>query len=152
MEQTSAQDANIRQILQDVTRIALVGYSAKPERASYKVARFLAEMGYELALINPALAEAGREAVSDFGAPIYASLGDVPSPETVDMIDVFRRSEAAEALICTLLEAKPQAFTGLKAIWLQLGVTSARAAEAAQGRGVAFVQDRCPKIEYARLM
>ena len=135
-------DTDIRQILDTTKTIALVGFSNKPDRASHKVAVFLAERGYRVIPVNPGLA--GQDFM---GETIVGALAEIPAEAEVDMLDVFRRSEAVPPVVEAALEALPH----LKTIWLQIGVTSEMAAEAAAARGLAFVEDRCPKKEIERL-
>ncbi len=135
--------ADIPQILKTTKVIALVGFSNKPERASHRVARFLAERGYRVIPVNPGLA--GQ---AFMGETIHADLASIPKDAGVDMLDVFRRSEAVPPVVEAALAELPD----LKTIWLQLGVTSAEAAKLAEQNGLAFVEDRCPKNELERLV
>ncbi|MCB1329465.1 MAG: CoA-binding protein [Maritimibacter sp.] len=139
----SYSDTHFRQILTDTKVIALVGFSNKPDRPSYKVARYLAEQGYRVIPVNPGLA--GQDFM---GETIVASLADIPAEVQVDMLDVFRRSEFVPPVVEEALAALP----GLKTIWLQIGVTNEDVEARAAEKGLAFVQDHCPKIEHARLM
>lgn len=133
-------DDDIRRILTETRTIALVGASNNPDRPSNRVLGFLVGRGYRVFAINPGLA--GKEI---HGAAVYASLADLPEP--VDMVDVFRNSEAAGE---TIDEAMALA-TPPKTIWLQLGVVNAAGAARAEGRGISVVMDRCPAIESPRL-
>lgn len=133
-------DDYLRGLLTDVKRIALVGYSANPARASHAVAHFLVERGYEVIAVNPGLA---GQAFA--GGPIYASLAEIP--QDVDMVDVFRASEAVPEIVEEALTRWPS----LKAIWLQIGVINDAALGQAEARGVRTVQNLCPKIEIPRL-
>ncbi|WP_063305455.1 CoA-binding protein [Pseudovibrio sp. W64] len=133
-------DDYIQDILKSTKTIALVGASNKPERASFRVLGYLLEQGYTIYPINPG--QAGTEIA---GAKVYASLTDLPEP--VDMVDVFRNSEAAAGVIDEVI-ALP---TLPKAIWLQLGVRNDDAAARAEDKGIKVVMDRCPKIEIPRL-
>lgn len=133
-------DGYIRDILESTKTIALVGASNKPERASFRVLNFLLEKGYTVYPINPG--QAGNEIA---GRKVYASLADLP--EQVDMVDVFRNSESAGAVVDETL-ALP---TLPKVIWLQLGVRNDEAAARAEAKGIKVVMDRCPKIETPRL-
>jgi predicted CoA-binding protein len=133
-------DDDIIRILKTTRSIALVGASQNPARASYGVLAFLIGRGYEVHPVNPGLA--GKKLL---GRTVYASLADLP--EAVDMVDVFRNSEAADA---TVDEALALA-TPPKVIWLQLGVVNVDAAARAEARGVSVVMDRCPAIETPRL-
>lgn len=140
MNHDSYSDDFIRDILASVKTIAMVGASANSARPSYFVLKYLSERGFTMLPINPGLA--GQEIL---GLPVYASLADAPQP--LDMIDVFRRSDAAgEVVDAALALATPP-----KVIWMQLGVRDDAAAARAEARGVNVVMNRCPKIEYARL-
>ena len=136
----AATDTQIRNILTTVRRIAIVGASANQDRPSYGVLRFLVDHGYEVCAINPGLA--GKEI---HGAPVYATLADVP--HAIDMVDVFRNSDAALEVTKDALALKPLP----KVIWMQLGVINEEAAALAAASGVETVMDHCPKIEIARL-
>jgi hypothetical protein len=136
----SYSDDYIRDILATVKTIAMVGASANAARPSYFVLKYLSERGFTMLPINPGLA--GQ---SILGLPVYASLADAPQP--IDMVDVFRRSDAAGAVVDEALALpKPP-----KAIWMQLGVRDDAAAARAESRGVKVAMNRCPKIEYGRL-
>ncbi|MBZ8131698.1 CoA-binding protein [Afifella sp. IM 167] len=133
-------DAFIRDILHDVKRIAVVGASAKEVRPSYFVVKYLIDKGYEVFPINPGIA--GKEIL---GRAVYASLGDVPGP--VDMVDIFRASDAVPGIVDEALALEPLP----KVIWMQLGVRHDQAAARAEAAGIKVVMNRCPKIEYGRL-
>ena len=130
----------LKSLLSSVKRVAIVGVSSNPVRPSYFVARYLSLKGFTVIPVNPGLA--GQTL---FGQEIKASLSDIEGP--IDMVDIFRRSDAVPAIVDEALEAFPD----LKAIWMQIGVIQADAAQTAEARGVDVVQDRCPKIEYQRL-
>lgn len=134
-------DNTIREILQRTKVIALVGASMKPERPSHYVGQFLVEKGYTVIPVNPG--HAGEEL---FGQVVRASLADCPAE--VDMVDVFRRSEEVPGVVDEALEALPN----LRTVWMQLGISNAEAAAKAEARGLDVVQDRCPKMEYPRLI
>ena len=133
-------DDDIRRILTSVRTIAVVGWSPKPDRASHGVAAFLKRKGYRVIPVNPG--QAGQEAL---GEVVRASLAGIG--EEVDMVDIFRRSEEAGAVVDEALAALP----GLKAVWMQLGVVDEAAAARARAVGVEVVMDRCPAIEMPRL-
>jgi uncharacterized protein len=130
----------IRGILRDVKSIALVGASANNVRPSYLVMKYLLDKGYTVFPINPGLA--GQELL---GQKVYASLKDVPVP--IDMVDIFRNSEAAGEITDEAL-ALP---TLPKVIWMQLSVRNDQAASRAEAQGVQVVMNRCPKMEYGKL-
>jgi predicted CoA-binding protein len=132
------QDDLIREILTTSRRIAVIGASANPERDSYDVMRFLIQRGYEVFPVNPA---AGVDEILD--RKVYASLGDVP--EAVDIVDVFRRSDAAGEACDEAIAAKA------KAVWMQLGVINEEGGERARRAGLKVIMNRCPKIEMPRL-
>jgi predicted CoA-binding protein len=130
----------LKSILNKVKTVAVVGISSNPVRPSYFVARYLSLKGYTVIPVNP-----GLEGQVLFGEKVKASLSDIDVP--VDMVDIFRRSDAAPAIVDEALAA----FPNLKVIWMQIGVEHAEAAQKAQARGVDVVQNKCPKIEYQRL-
>lgn len=133
-------DGYIRGILDEVKTIAMVGASAKPTRPSYLVLKYLIAKGYRVLPINPGLA--GKEIL---GQTVYGSLAELPEP--VDMVEIFRNSEAAGPITDEALALQPLP----KVIWMQLSVRNDDAAARAQARGVKVVMNRCPKIEYGRL-
>lgn len=133
-------DPYLRDILKAVKTVAVVGVSANPVRPSYFVARYLKLKGFRVIGVNPGLA--GQDL---FGETVYPDLKSVP--DHVDMVDIFRRSEAVPEIVEEALERWPD----LKAIWMQIGVVHEEAAQAAQTHGVKVVMNRCPKIEYQRL-
>ena len=130
----------IREILRGVKTIALVGASANSTRPSYFVMKYLMEKGYTVIPINPGMA--GQELL---GQKTYATLADVPM--AIDMVDIFRNSEAALQVTEEALKLSPQP----KIIWMQLGVINDEAAAKAQAAGVLVVMNRCPKMEFGKL-
>lgn len=136
----SYSDVFLRNLLNDVKTVAVVGISSNPVRPSYFVARYLGLKGYRVIPINPGLA--GQEL---FGEAVYPDLASVP--DEVDMVDIFRRSEAVHPIVEESLERWPN----LKAVWMQIGVENAEGRAMAEARGVQVVENRCPKIEYQRL-
>jgi predicted CoA-binding protein len=131
----------IRQILTTTRSIAVVGWSPKEDRASHRVAAFLAARGYQVIPVNPG--QAGQRAL---GATVRASLAEVLEQDgPVDMVDVFRRSEEAGAVVDEAIAI------GAKSVWLQLGVIDDAAMARARAAGLLAVQDHCPAIEIPRL-
>lgn len=130
----------IRGILQSVKTIALVGASANEVRPSYFVMKYLLDKGYDVIPVNPGLA--GQTLL---GQTVYATLKDIPRP--VDMVDIFRNSEAAGPITDEALSLSPRP----KVIWMQLSVRNDDAASRAETEGVQVVMDRCPKMEYGKL-
>ncbi|WP_278496902.1 CoA-binding protein [Pantoea vagans] len=131
-------DQTIRDVLTRIQRIALVGASDRPDRPSYGVMKYLLDQGYEVIPVSPKLA--GQTLL---GQQAYASLAEVPGE--IDMVDVFRNSEAAWGVAQEAIAA------GAKTLWLQLGVINEQAAVLAQDAGMTVIMDRCPKIEILRL-
>lgn len=136
-----SEDDTIRRILTGTRTIAVVGWSPRPDRPSHGVAAFLARRGYRVIPVNPG--QAGQEAL---GTTIRASLAEVVEKDgPVDMVEVFRRSEEAGAVVDEAIAI------GAKAVWLQLGVTDDAAMVRARAAGLMAVQNRCPAIEIPRL-
>jgi len=133
-------DEHLRDVLKRTKSVAVVGVSANPVRPSYFVARYLKLKGFEVHPVNPAYA--GQTL---FGAKVVARLAELAQP--VDMVDIFRRSEAVPEIVDEALETMP----ALKTIWMQIGVFHVEAAAKARAQGVTVIQNRCPKIEYQRL-
>jgi predicted CoA-binding protein len=140
MQHDSYSDDYIRVILDEVKVIAMVGASANNIRPSYFAMKYLLEKGYRVIPVNPG--QAGKEIL---GQICYASLSDIPEP--IDMVDIFRSSEAAEAIVDEALSLTPLP----KVIWMQLSVRNDVAAAKAEAAGLKVVMNRCPKIEYGRL-
>src|SRR6187549_1442147 len=133
-------DSYIRGILNTVKTIAMVGISPKDNRPSYFAFKYLLERGYRMIPVNPG--QAGKEIL---GQKVYARLADIPQP--VDMVDVFRASKFAGAVVDEALAMTPRPAV----IWMQLGVRDDAAAAKAEAAGLKVVMNRCPKIEYGRL-
>lgn len=131
----------IRDILKTTKNIAMIGASPNPARPSYGVMRFLLGKGYHVIPINPG--HAGREIQ---GQKVYASLADIE--EDVDMVDVFRAADQLSAVVDEVLAMKKQP----KVIWGQLTVRDDAAAEKAERAGLTVIMDRCPAIEYPRVV
>jgi predicted CoA-binding protein len=132
-------DDELRELLRRTRTIAVVGLSANPERPSNQVAWYLHHQGYRLFGVNPLCPEP-----EVFGVPVLPSLAELPEP--VDLVDVFRRPEYTPAV------AREAAAVGAGALWLQLGIGSAEARAIAEEGGLAYVEDRCLKVEHARLL
>lgn len=132
------QDADIARLLRDTRTIALVGASAKPERPSHRVMGFLLRQGYRVMPVNPGLA--GQ---SIHGQPVFASLAEIGEP--VDLVDIFRESRAAGAVVDEAIAI------GARAVWMQLGVINPDAAARAEAAGLQVVMNHCPAIEIPRL-
>ena len=140
MDHDSYSDVYIRGILNSVKSIAMVGASERENRPSYFAFKYLLERGYTMIPVNP-----GQAGETILGRRVYARLADVPEP--IDMVDIFRNSRYAPAIVAEVLALKPRP----QVIWMQLGVRSDEAAALAEANGLKVVMNRCPKIEYGRL-
>ncbi|HEV7308793.1 CoA-binding protein [Ensifer sp.] len=134
-------DFYLADILRETKTIALVGASPNAERPSHRVMAFLLRKGYRVIPINP-----GHVGKTIQGQTVVGRLTDVKEP--IDMVDVFRAADALPALVDEILalDALP------KAIWGQLSVRHDGAAAKAEAAGIKVVMDRCPAIEYPRLI
>ncbi len=135
-------DDLISRVLKDTRTIAMAGASPNWVRPSNFAMKYLQGKGYQVHPINP-----GHAGKKIWGRLTYASLADVPGP--IDMLDIFRNSEAAGKLVDEAIRLKDE--KGIKIIWMQLGVINDDAAKRAEDAGLIVVMDRCPKIEYGRL-
>lgn len=127
----------IKKILEETKRIAIVGLSPKIERDSNKVANYLKEHGYEIIPVNP-----GQKEI--FGEKCYRSLKDIPFK--IDMVDLFIRAERVPPVVDQAIGKKA------KFIWMQLGIVNEEAAEKAVQKGIKVVMDRCVKMEHEKLI
>lgn len=135
----------LKEILTQTKTIAIVGVSTNPVKASNYVARYLKSKKYGIVPVNP-----GRAGEQVVGETVLASLRDIPaSADPIDMVDIFRNSEAAGAVVDEAIDVLKD--RGLKTIWMQIGVINDDAAARAEAAGLNVVMNRCPKIEYARL-
>ena len=127
----------LRELLQSIRTIAVVGLSPKPSRPSYCVAEAMQGFGYRIIPVRPAIDELlGEKAYPD----LYAL------PEKPDLVDVFRASEHVGPIVDACIEL------GIKAIWLQDGVTNETAAEKAEAAGITVIMDRCIYRDYLQLV
>lgn len=125
----------INHILDECRTIVVVGLSSSSMRPSYGVSRYMQQHGYRIIPVNPNETEV-------LGERAYATLDEVP--EAIDLVDVFRRSEAAGAVVDDAIRL------GAKAVWLQEGVIDPGAAQRAADAGLAVVMDRCILKEHMR--
>jgi predicted CoA-binding protein len=114
-------------------RIAVVGLSDDPTRASHGVASYLRSVGKDIIPVNPNHPTA-------MGLKCYPSLEDVPGP--IDVVDVFRRAEFCADVVRSAVAV------GAKGVWLQAGIVSPEAERLARDAGIDFVQDRCMKVDH----
>ena len=129
-------DAALRDLLQSVRTIAVVGLSPQPARPSFRVAQAMQRYGFRIVPVRPLVDEV-------LGEKAYPSLADIPFP--VDLVDVFRAAEHVPAIVeqCLALH--------LPAIWIQEGIVHEAAARQAQAGGMTVVMDRCLLKDYVRL-
>ena len=135
-------DIQMRRVLREVRTIAMVGASPNWVRPSNFAMKYLQGKGYRVIPLNPG--QAGKEIL---GERCYAIVAEIP--DTVDMIDIFRNSEAAGAIVDDVLPIASE--KQIKVIWMQIGIRNDNAAARAEAAGLTVIMDRCPKIEYGRL-
>jgi uncharacterized protein len=140
MNHDAYDNSYISGILNEVRTIAMVGASANDVRPSFFVLKYLLDKGYEVYPINPG--QAGKQIL---GRMTYARLADIPV--AIDMVDIFRGSDAVPGVMHDILQMKPLP----KVVWMQLTVRHDGAAAKAEAAGIKVVMNRCPKIEYGRL-
>lgn len=128
--------ATLRQVLKENRTIAVVGLSADWNRPSYFAAKYMQQRGYRIIPVNPKYPEI-------LGEKCYPDLKSIPEP--VDIVDVFRKPEDCVPI------AREAVAIGAKVLWLQLGVVNEEARQIAEAAGLTVIEDRCVKIEYARL-
>ena len=129
-----------RSLLRSARTIAVVGYSAKPDRPSNSVSAYLRRHGYRIIPVNPQLRGAMVE-----GERSYDRLVDIPTAEQIDFVDVFRRGEFLDGVVDDALAS------GMRALWFQLGLGNQDAARRAESMGIRVVWDRCTAIEHRQL-
>ena len=132
------QEPAIREIISRCRTVAVVGLSPKAHRESYGVAKYMQAQGWRMIPVNPNAREA-------LGEKAYATLSDAARHERIDLVNVFRNSEEVPPVVEEAIAL------GLPAIWLQLGIHNDEAVAKAQAAGLLTVQDKCLKVEYARL-
>ena len=131
-------DEAIRHVLDTSRVVAMVGASPRPDRPSFGVMRLLQQKGHKVYPVNPT---AAGEIIH--GETVLSDLSQLP--ESVDMVDIFRRADRAGEAVDAAIHA------GAKAVWMQLGVIDEAAAQRAEAAGLTVIMDRCPAIEYRRL-
>ena len=131
-------DADIAALLAETRTIALIGASDRPDRPSYGVMKVLQDWGYRVLPVNPQIT--GEHVHGEY---VWRDLSQIGEP--IDMVDIFRRSDAASEAVDAAIAA------GAKSVWLQIGVINHEAAARAEAAGLKVVMDRCPAIELRRL-
>ena len=129
-------DAIAEEILRRFHRVAVVGISADPNRPSHEVASYLRHVGYEVLPVNPTLS-------TWEGLPSSPDLAAVQPPPEV--VDIFRRSEHAGAVVDEAIAC------GARAVWMQMGVIDAAAADRARAAGLLVVMDRCMLVDHREM-
>lgn len=133
-------DRRLRELLTGARTIAVVGLSEKPDRDSHRIAVYLKSKGYRVVPVNPAVQEV-------LGEVSYPSLREVPIDVRIDLVDVFRKSDAVRGIVEEALARRPLP----RAVWLQLGVVDDASGAKVRASGVAFYQDLCIMVEHRRL-
>jgi hypothetical protein len=135
-------DELLRRLLRDCRAIAMVGASARPDRDSYGVMRYLQRQGYRVIPVNPGIAGETLH-----GESVYASLAAVP--DEFQLVDVFRKPDAVSGIVDQILALDKR--RAIQALWLQVGVVDRDAAARARAAGIEVVMNRCLRIEHRRL-
>ncbi|MEM0129054.1 MAG: CoA-binding protein [Thermoplasmata archaeon] len=131
-------DATLRAILTRARTIAIVGLSDKPERDSNEVGRYLQAQGYRIVPVNPSLSEV-------LGERAYPSVTAIPPERTIDILDIFRRSDQVPPIVEEGLARH------VPVVWMQLGVENAGAAASARAAGATVVENLCIMQQHRRL-
>jgi predicted CoA-binding protein len=131
-------DEDIYDLLANSRTIAMIGASDRPDRPSYGVMAFLQRQGYRVIPVNPQIT--GEHIHGEY---VWRELSQIGEP--IDIVDIFRRPQAAGEAVDEAIAA------GAKAVWLQIGVINEEAAARAEAAGLKVVMNRCPKIEIPRL-
>ena len=137
---TASEEAELRELLRQVRTIAVVGLSPNPMRPSNSVARYLQRSGYTIVPVNP-----GHDEI--LGEKSYRTLSDASRTHAIDVVDVFRRSEHAGAVVDEAIALRPPP----RLIWLQQGVVDVAGQARAAQAGIRFVMDQCLAIEHRHL-
>lgn len=131
-------DTEIAELLSSTRTIAMIGASDRPDRPSYGVMGFLQDHGYRVLPVNPQIT--GEHVHGEY---VWRDLSQIGEP--IDLVDIFRNSEAAGEAVDEAIAA------GARAVWMQLGVINEDAAARAEKAGLKVVMNRCPAIEISRL-
>lgn len=132
-------DEEIKQLLCDCRTVAVVGISPREDRPSFGVASYLKSKGYRIIPVRP-------DGENILGERVYKTLSEIPSEISIDIVDIFRRSEEVPPIVEEAIQR------GAKAVWMQEGVLHAKAGERAEKAGLKVVMDRCIKKEHHRLL
>ena len=132
-------DTELRDVLSRARTIAVVGLSDKPDRDSNQIARYLQSNGYRVIPVNPVLTEV-------LGEKVYPSISAIPPEVSVDIVDVFRRSDQVPPIVDEAIARRD------KVIWMQLGVEHAAAAAKARAVGITVIENSCIMVQHRRLL
>jgi predicted CoA-binding protein len=135
---TAPSDEELRAILGASRRIAVVGLSRKPHRASHSVSAYMQRQGYEIVPVHPA-------GGVTLGEPVHRDLRSAATTGPIDIVNIFRRSEFVPALLDELLEVRP------RLVWMQLGVEDEPTARTLREAGITVVMDRCLAVDHHSL-
>jgi predicted CoA-binding protein len=135
---TEPGDEELRAILRASRRIAVVGLSRKPHRASHSVSAYMQRQGYEIVPVHPA-------GGVTLGEPVHPDLRSAAATGPIDIVNIFRRSEFVPALLDDILAVHP------RLVWMQLGVEDDATARALREAGIAVVMDRCLAVDHHSL-
>ena len=135
---TAPADAELRELLRTSHRIAVVGLSRKPHRASFGVAEYLQRVGYRIVPVHPT-------GGVTLGEPVHPDLRSAAASGPLDIVNIFRRSEFIPALLDDLLAVRP------RLVWMQLAVEHAETATQLEAAGIAVVMDRCLAVDHHAL-
>ena len=133
-------DERLREILSTSPTIAVLGVHEEPDKAAYYVPEYLHDAGYRIIGVNPRFTDRTL-----FGERVRATLAEIGEP--IDLVDVFRRSEAVPAHVEDILAMKPRP----RVVWLQLGIRKDDAAKILEAAGITVIQNRCTLAEHQRL-
>lgn len=132
-------DQEIRKILESYKTVAVVGISPRQDRPSFVVASYLKAMGYRIIPVRP-------DGDTILGEKVYRTLEEIPKEITIDIVDIFRRSEEVPPIVEESIRR------GARVIWMQEGIFHQEAAATAEKAGLKVVMDRCMKKDHARLL
>src|SRR5512139_1189154 len=131
-------EENIKKILSNSKTVAVIGISPKEDRPSYIVASYLKSKGYRVIPVRP-------DGEKILGEKVYHSLSEIPKEISVDVVDIFRKSEEVPPIVEEAIQR------GIKVVWMQEGVIHKEAGEKAEMAGSKVIMDRCIKKEHQRL-
>ncbi|HKJ33437.1 MAG TPA: CoA-binding protein [Balneolales bacterium] len=133
---------NIREILENAKKIAVVGCSTNPTKDAHNVPAFLQKMGYTIIPVNPNCDRV-------LGQTCYADLKGIPEDMNIDIIDIFRRPKDTEKVVDDAIDRFGKS-KHKPVIWTQFGVSSDLAKRQAEEAGFEYVENRCLKVEYQK--